>query len=101
MFYLTLMSKVEKRSSLDSIVGGPSSLAQPLRVAINAKGGYCWHVLQERVCLSLMERIEGGVEGSVILGGGANIKQRSQLRKESTVHKRLQIKAQKRWCDKT
>ena len=63
MFSLTLMSKGEKRSSLDVTVGGPSSLAQPLRVSINVKGGYCWHVLQERVCLSLMERIEGGAEG--------------------------------------
>jgi hypothetical protein len=35
-------------------------LAQPLRVSINAKGGYCWHVWQEGVCFSLMERAEGG-----------------------------------------
>jgi hypothetical protein len=61
MFSLTLMSKGEKRSGLDATVGGPSRLAQPLRVAINAKGGDCWHVLQERVCLSLMARTEGGV----------------------------------------
>jgi hypothetical protein len=79
------MSKGEKRSSPDATVGGPSSLEQPLKVSISAKGGYCWHVLQERVCLSLMERTKGGAEGSISAGGGANNRQRSQLRKESTV----------------
>jgi hypothetical protein len=69
MFSLTLMSKGEKRSGLDATVGGPRSLAQPLRVAINDKGGDCWNVLQERVCLSLMAIIEGGAEGSVSSGG--------------------------------
>ena len=64
MFSLTLMSKREKRSSSDATVGGPSSLEQPLRVSINAKGGYCWHDLQESMCLSLMERTEGREEGS-------------------------------------
>jgi hypothetical protein len=56
MFSLTLMSKGEKRSGLDAIVGGPSRIVQPFRVSINAKGGDCWHDLQESVCLSLMER---------------------------------------------
>jgi hypothetical protein len=64
MFSLTLMSKGEKRNGLDATVGGPSSLAQPLRVSINAKGGDCWQIWQEGVCLSLMERTEGGAEGS-------------------------------------
>jgi hypothetical protein len=44
MFSLTLMSKGEKRSGLDATVGGTNRLVQPLQVAINAKGGYCWHV---------------------------------------------------------
>jgi hypothetical protein len=42
MFSLKLMSKGEKRSGLDAIVG---YLVQPFRVSINAKGGDCWHVL--------------------------------------------------------
>ena len=33
-------------SGLNATVGGPNGLAKILRVAINAKGGYCWHVLQ-------------------------------------------------------
>jgi hypothetical protein len=28
----------------DATVGGPNRLAQPFRVAINAKGGDCWKV---------------------------------------------------------
>jgi hypothetical protein len=44
MFSLTLISKGEKKSGPDATVGGPNRLAQPLRVAINAKGGDCWHV---------------------------------------------------------
>jgi hypothetical protein len=28
----------------DAIVGGPNRLAQSFKVAINAKGGDCWHV---------------------------------------------------------
>jgi hypothetical protein len=47
MFSLTLMSKGEKRCGLDATVGGLSRTVQPFRVAINAKGGDCWHVLQE------------------------------------------------------
>jgi hypothetical protein len=84
----------EKEWYLDATVGGPNRLVQPLRVSINAKGGDCWHVLQERVCLSLMERTEGRAEGSVRSGGGENNKKRSQLRKESAVQKRMEIKAQ-------
>jgi hypothetical protein len=61
----------------------------------------CWHVLRERVCLSLMARTKGGAEGSISSGGGANNKQRSQLRKESAIHKRLEIKYHKIWHDKT
>ena len=59
MFSLTLMSKGEKKewSGLVAIVGGPNILAQSFRVAINAKGGDCWHVFRQ-VCLSLMERLE-------------------------------------------
>jgi hypothetical protein len=34
-------------SRSDAIVGGPNRLAQPFRVAINAKGGYCWHVYRQ------------------------------------------------------
>jgi hypothetical protein len=41
------MSKGEKRCGLDDTVGGLSRIVQPFRVAINAKGEYCWHVLQE------------------------------------------------------
>jgi len=48
-----------------------------------------------------MARTKGGAEGSVSSVGGANNKQRSQLRKESVVQKRMYIKAQKRWRDKT
>jgi hypothetical protein len=33
-------------SGLDATVGGPNILAQSFGVAINAKGGYCCHVLQ-------------------------------------------------------
>jgi hypothetical protein len=29
------------------IVEGLSIIVHPFRVSINAKGGYCWHVLQE------------------------------------------------------
>ena len=29
---------------LDATVGGPNRLAQSFRVAINSKGGDCWHV---------------------------------------------------------
>jgi hypothetical protein len=47
MFSLTLMSKGEKRSGLDATIGGQSRIVQPFRVSINAKGGYCWHILQE------------------------------------------------------
>jgi hypothetical protein len=85
MFSLTLMSKGEKRCGLDATVEGLSRTMQSLRVAINEKGGYCWHVYRQsvlvidgknkndnvmfigknnnndgmfigRVCLSLMER---------------------------------------------
>jgi hypothetical protein len=60
----------------DDTVRGPNRLAQQFRVAINAKGGYCWHVYRKsmllidgknnnndsmligRVCLSLMARSE-------------------------------------------
>jgi hypothetical protein len=31
-------------SGSDATVGGPNRLAQPFRVAINAKGGDCWKV---------------------------------------------------------
>jgi hypothetical protein len=44
-------------SGLDATVGGPNRLAQSFRVAINAKGGDCWHVYRQ-VCLSLMARSE-------------------------------------------
>ena len=60
MFSLTLMSKGEKMSGPNAIVGGPNRLVQPFRVAINAKGGDCWHVYRQ-VCLSLMERSEYAV----------------------------------------
>jgi hypothetical protein len=41
------MSKGEKRCGLDATVGDLSRIVQPFMVAINAKGGYFWHVLQE------------------------------------------------------
>jgi hypothetical protein len=44
-------------SRSDTIVGGPNSLVHSFRVAINAKGGDCWHVYRH-ACLSLMERSE-------------------------------------------
>ena len=61
---------------MDSIVGYLSRTMQSFRVAINAKGGDCWHVYRQsvlfidgnnnidvgmftgRVCLSLMARSE-------------------------------------------
>jgi hypothetical protein len=49
MFSLTLMSKGEKRCGLDATVGGLRRIVQPFRVAINAKGGYCWHVYRKSV----------------------------------------------------
>ena len=33
-------------SGPDATIGGPNGLAKTLRVAINSKGGDCWHVLQ-------------------------------------------------------
>jgi hypothetical protein len=44
-------------SGPDATVGGPNRLAQSFRVAINAKGGDCWHVYRQ-VCLSLMASSE-------------------------------------------
>jgi hypothetical protein len=49
MFYLTLMSKGEKRSGSDAIVGGSGIIDHPFRVAINAKGGYFWHFYRQSV----------------------------------------------------
>jgi hypothetical protein len=40
-------------SRQDATIGGPNSLVHSFRVAINAKGGDCWHVFRQ-VCLSLM-----------------------------------------------
>jgi hypothetical protein len=48
MFSLTLMSKGEKRCDQPT-VGGLSRIVQPFRVAINSKGGYCWHVYRKSV----------------------------------------------------
>jgi hypothetical protein len=45
--------------------------------------GFCWHVLQERVCLSLMERTEGGAEGRKISGELMNEDQK--LRRDGTI----------------
>jgi hypothetical protein len=39
----------KKWSRPDATVGGPNRLAQSFKVAINAKGGDCWHVYQEGV----------------------------------------------------
>jgi hypothetical protein len=36
-------------SGPDATVGGPNRLAQKFRVAINAKGGDCWHVYKKSV----------------------------------------------------
>jgi hypothetical protein len=49
MFSLTLMSKGEKRSGSNAIVGGLSKIVQSFRVAINSKGGDCWHVYRQTV----------------------------------------------------
>ena len=48
---MTLMSKGKKKewSRPDATVGGPNRLAQLFRVAINAKGGDCWHVYKKRM----------------------------------------------------
>jgi hypothetical protein len=35
----------------DATVGGPNRLAQSFRVAINAKGGDCWHVYKKSVLI--------------------------------------------------
>jgi hypothetical protein len=43
------MSKGEKRCGLDATVGGLSRTVQSFRVAINAKGGDCWHVYRQSV----------------------------------------------------
>jgi hypothetical protein len=43
------MSKGEKRCGLDATVGGLRRIVQPFRVAINAKGGDCWHVYRKSV----------------------------------------------------
>jgi hypothetical protein len=51
MFSLTLMSKGEKRCGLDATVGGLRRIVQPFRVAINAKGGDCWHVFYRKSVL--------------------------------------------------
>jgi hypothetical protein len=37
----------KERSEPDATVGGPNILAQPFKVAINAKGGDCWHVYKK------------------------------------------------------
>jgi hypothetical protein len=34
---------------VDAIVGGLRRIVQPFKVAINAKGGYCWHVYRQSV----------------------------------------------------
>jgi hypothetical protein len=49
MFSLALMSKGDKTCGLDTTVGGLSRTMQSFRVAINAKGGYCWHVYRQSV----------------------------------------------------
>jgi hypothetical protein len=47
MFYLTLMSKGEKRCLLDATVGDLSRTVQSFRVSINGKGGDYWHVYRK------------------------------------------------------
>jgi hypothetical protein len=56
-FEIDVKGEEKEWSRLDAIVGGPNRLAQSFRVAINAKGGDCWHVFKQ-VCLSLMARLE-------------------------------------------
>ena len=34
---------------MDATVGGLSRIVHPFKVAINAKGGYCWHVYRKSV----------------------------------------------------
>jgi hypothetical protein len=89
---------------------------QPFRVAINAKGGDCWHVFQEKNVLVIdgknnsddIQKIDGknnNIDGiltgrkeairkvtmmenreSISSGEEENSKQRSQLRRDSTLH---------------
>jgi hypothetical protein len=82
MFYLTLMSKGEKRSGLDATVGDLSSLS---RFASIPKGDIVGMFTGIVVCLSLMARTEGGEKGSISLGGGENNIQRSKIRRDSTL----------------
>jgi hypothetical protein len=52
-FEIDVKGEEKEWSGPDATVGGPNILVQSFRVAINAKGGYCWHVYRQ-VCLSLM-----------------------------------------------
>ena len=61
MFSLTLMSKGEKRSGMGAIVGDLSSLLG----FPSMPNGEIVGMFTGRVCLSLMARIKGGVEGSI------------------------------------
>ena len=44
LFDIDVKGGEKEWSGSDAIVGGPNRLAQPFRVAINAKGGDCWNV---------------------------------------------------------
>jgi hypothetical protein len=49
IFSLSLMSKGVKRCVLDATVGYLSRTVHSFRVAINSKGGDCWHVYRQSV----------------------------------------------------
>ena len=59
----------------NAIVGGPNRLAHSFRVAINAKGGYSWHVYKKSVLVidgknkrrSRRREISGG-SATVVIG---------------------------------
>jgi hypothetical protein len=44
LFDIDVKGGEKELSGSDATVGGPNRLAQPFRVAINAKGGHCWKV---------------------------------------------------------
>ena len=47
--FFDIYVKGGKRCGMDATVGGLRRIVQPFRVAINAKGGDCWHVYRKSV----------------------------------------------------
>jgi hypothetical protein len=58
------MSKGEKRSGPNAIVGDLSRTMHAFRVAINAKGEYCWHVYRQSV-ISIDGKIRVCIDGKI------------------------------------